>query len=277
MIFDLNVSTLFTELPYLDRFAAARAAGFKAVESWWPSDEDPDRVVEAVRESDLRLVGLNFDGGDMAKGDRGLVSDPERAARFRQNVPIALAIASQLGCTRLNALLGTELPGLQPGEQLALAAENVRWAAGQAEALGATVLIEPVNRKENDAYLLGTTDRVAEFIVDLGRPNVRMLFDAYHAQRGEGDLTNAIERHFSLIGHVQIADSPRRNEPGSGEINHRYLLEVLARLGYNGYVGLEYRARGTTEDSLAWLPRDQRATQFDLDAVFERPRVRVAL
>lgn len=276
MIFELNVSILFTELPYLDRFAAARAAGFEAVESWWPTGEDPDRVVEAVRESDLRLVGLNFDGGDMAAGDRGLVSDPDRAAQFRENVPIALDIAARLGCTRLNALLGTERPGLERSRQLALAAENVRWAAEQGEPQGATVLVEPVNRKENGPYLLDTTDRVAAFLVELGRPNVRMLFDCYHAQRGEGDVANALERHFGLIGHVQIADSPHRNEPGSGEINYRYLLGVLRRLGYDGYVGLEYKPRGGTEESLGWLPRTERAGSFDLDAVFERPRAEVA-
>lgn len=269
MIFSLNVSILFAELPYLDRFAAARAAGFAAVESWWPSGEDPDRVAEAVMESELQLVGLNFDGGDLAAGDRGILSDPERAGRFRENVPVALELAARLGCTRLNALLGLEEPGLARSEQLALAAEGIRWTADRARRQGATVLIEPVNRKDNGPYLLDTTDAVAGFIAGLDRPNVRLLLDCFHAQRSEGDLAGAIARHFDLIGHVQIADSPDRHEPGTGEINYRYLFDVLARLGYDGPIGLEYLARETTAGSLAWLPASQRAGDVDVDAVFQ--------
>ncbi len=272
MIFDLNVSILFPELPYGERFAAARAAGFDAVETWWPSGEDPELIVEAVRESDLRLVSLNFDGGDMAAGDRGLVSDLERAREFRENVPVALDVAARLGCRKLNALLGTEQPDQPRADQMELALENVRWAADRAAPQGAQVLIEPVNRKENGPYLLDTTDQVAEFIAAVNRNNVRMLFDCYHVQRGEGDLRHAIERHLALIGHVQIADSPARHEPGSGEINYSYVLEVLARLGYGGHVGLEYKPRRSTEEALSWLPEAQRSGEFDLAAVFAGPR-----
>jgi hydroxypyruvate isomerase len=269
LIFSLNVSILFAELPYLDRFAAARAAGFTAVESWWPSSHDLDRVVEAVRESGVELVALNFDGGDMPAGDRGILSDPERAERFRENVPIALEVAARAGCTRLNALLGLERPELERAEQLALAVEQVRWAADRASDRGATVLIEPINRPDNGPYLLDTAAAVAEFIAALGRPNVRLLLDCFHAQRAGDDPAGAVARHLAAIGHVQIADSPGRHEPGTGEIDFRRLLESLARFGYEGHVGLEYLARETTADSLAWLPASQRSGDFDVGAVFD--------
>lgn len=194
LAFDANVSLLFTELPYLDRFAAARAAGFAAVESWWPDGEDPDRVAEALWESDLRLVALNFDGGEMAQGDRGILSDPARERRFRDNGP----------------------------------------------------------------YLLDTTDVVAEFIAGLSAANVRLLFDCFHATRTGEDVAAALTRHFGLIGHVQVADSPGRHEPGTGEIDYPGLFSLLESLGYQGHVGLEYRPRTSTEESLAWLAPNER-------------------
>jgi hydroxypyruvate isomerase len=277
VIFDLNVSILFAELPYAERFAAARAAGFEAVETWWPTGEDPELIVEAVRESELQLVSLNLDGGDMSAGDRGLASDLERAREFRDNVLVALDLAARLGCRKLNALLGTEQPGQPRADQMELALENVRWAADRAAAQGAQVLIEPVNRKENGPYLLHTTDQVAEFIAAVNRTNVRMLLDCYHAQRGEGDLSCAIERHLPLIGHVQIAGSPRRDQPGSGEINYRFVLGALGRLGYEGHVGLEYEPRGSTEEALAWLPEAQRSGELDLAAVFAGQRTEAVL
>jgi hydroxypyruvate isomerase len=271
LIFSLNVSILFTELPYLDRFAAARAAGFTAVESWWPPSRDLDRVVEAVRESELQLVALNFDGGDIAAGDRGILSDPDRAERFRGSVPIALEIAARAGCARLNALLGLEHPDIGRREQLALAAEQVRWAADRASDRGATVLIEPVNRRDNGPYLLDTPDGAVEFIAALDRSNVRLLLDCFHAQRAGDDPAGAAARHFDRIGHVQIADSPDRHEPGTGEIDFRRLFGVLARLGYEGHVGLEYRPRETSAGSLDWLPASQRGRDFDIGAVFGKP------
>jgi hydroxypyruvate isomerase len=262
MRFCLNVSILFTEFPLLERFARARDAGFDAVELWWPSGEDPAAVRAAVEDAGVDVVGLNFDAGDMPAGDRGLISDPARQEAFRANVPVALELADAVGCRKLNALAGHELPGMERTAQLELARDNVRFAAEAARAQGAEVLIEAVNTYENGPYLLPSTRSASAFVHNVGRDNVRLQYDAYHMQRMEGDLTATIERHLAEIAHVQIADSPGRGRPGTGEINFEYLLARLEELGYDGYVGLEYKAPdGDTEASLAWLRRDLRGTR----------------
>jgi hydroxypyruvate isomerase len=259
MRFSANVSILFKEGPFLERFGLAREAGFSAVEFWWPSDEDPGDVEEAIEEAGLEVALFNFDAGDMAAGDRGLVGDPERQRQFRENVPVALELAGSLGCKRLNALVGHEVPGMDRDEQLALARENVRFAAVRAESAGVTVVVEAINTFENGPYLLYTTEQAVGFVGDVGRENVKVQHDFYHMQRMEGNLVANLREHVGLIGHVQIADSPGRGEPGTGEIHYPFVLSELERLGYEGYVGLEYNpTTGTTEESLGWLPEELR-------------------
>jgi hydroxypyruvate isomerase len=189
----------------------------------------------------------------MPKGDRGLLSDPDRAHRFRANVPVALELAQRIGCERLNALVGVERAPGERDAQLRLAAENVAWAADQAAPLGIDITIEAVNTFENGPYLLSRTHAAAEFIRATGRENVRLQYDAYHMQRMEGNLTATIAEHIDLIGHIQIADSPGRGEPGTGEIAYDYVLRRIEELGYAGWVGLEYRPTRSTAESLAWL------------------------
>ena len=255
MRFSANVYILFKEAPFLDRFGRARDAGFSAVEFWWPSDENPAEVEEAIEDAGLEVALFNFDAGDMAAGDRGLAGDPERQRQFRENVPVALDLAGSLGCKRLNALVGHEVPGMDRKEQVALARESVRFAAARAESAGVTVMVEAVNTFENGPYLLHTTEQAVEFVGDVGRENVRVQHDFYHMQRMEGNLVANLREHIGLIGHVQIADSPGRGEPGTGEIHYPFVLGELERLGYEGYVGLEYNpTTDTTEESLAWLP-----------------------
>lgn len=252
--FSANLSMLFTEVPFVDRFAAAREAGFAAVEFWWPRDEDLDAVVRAVEGAGLEVALFNFDAGDMRAGDRGVLSDPVRQDEFRANVPVALELAAALGCPRLNALVGLELPGVGRAAQLELARENVRWAADQAAGRGIEVLIEAVNTFENGLYLLSSTPAAAEFVRGVARPNVRLQYDAYHMQRMEGNLVATLAEHLGEIGHVQIADSPDRGQPGTGEINFAFVLERLEALGYDGFVGLEYRPLGVdTWGSLEWF------------------------
>jgi hydroxypyruvate isomerase len=208
-----------------------------------------------VQASRLRLALLNFDGGDPAAGDRGLLSDRDRADAFRANVPVALALAASLGCRRLNALVGLEQPGQSREQQLQLARENVRWAADLAATQGAEVLIEPINRRDNGPYLLAHVDQAAAFIGEVGRRNVRLQFDAYHAQVTEGDAAAALERHAELVAHVQLADAPGRGAPGSGgDVDFTALCATLDRVGYDGHVGLEYLPGGPTPEALAWLP-----------------------
>jgi hydroxypyruvate isomerase len=257
--FSVNISILFREVPFVERFALVRDAGFTAVEFWWPTGEDLRAVEGAALASGLAVVGINFDAGDMAAGDRGLAADPAREARFRENVPVALELARRLGCRQLNALVGLQIEGLEREEQLETARRNVAFAADRAAEQGATVLIEAINTFENGPYLLRTTREAADFVRRVGRENVRLQYDVYHMQRMEGNLVATIREHIHEIAHVQVADSPDRGEPGTGEINFTYLFRELEGLGYRGWVGLEYRpSTGVTTESFGWVPREAR-------------------
>ena len=259
MRFSVNVSILFKEVPFLDRFGRTSEAGFSAVEFWWPSDEKPGEVERAVKDAGLEVALFNFDAGDMPDGDRGLVSDPERQEQFRENVPVALDLARSLGCRRLNALVGHEIEGMKREEQLSLARDNVRLAAEAAAEHGIEVLVEAINTFENGPYLLCTTQQAVGFVRSVERENVRVQHDFYHMQRMEGNLVANLREHIALIGHVQIADSPGRGEPGTGEIHYPYVLGELEQLGYEDYVGLEYNpTTETTEESFTWLPKELR-------------------
>jgi hydroxypyruvate isomerase len=259
MRFSANVSILFKEAPFLERFGRARDAGFSAVEFWWPSDADPGEVEEAIKDAGVEVALFNFDAGDMAAGERGLAGDPGRQRQFRDNVPVALDLARSLGCKRLNALVGHGVPGMDRDELLALARENVRFAAAQAEPADVTVMVEAINTFENGPYLLYTTEQAVEFVKSIGRENVQIQHDFYHMQRMEGNLVANLREFIAWIGHVQIADSPGRGEPGTGEIHYPFVLSELERRSYQGYVGLEYNPQaGTTEESLDWLPGELR-------------------
>jgi hydroxypyruvate isomerase len=257
--FAANVSILFAEHPFLDRFDAAARAGFDAVEFWWPAGEDLDAVVAAVRDAGLAVVLINFDGGDLAAGDRGLLNDPVRAPRFRDNVPVALDLARAVGCTQLNALAGLEHPETPRDEQLARARSNFAYAARAAAPYGMRVLLEAINTHDNGPYLVHRTADAHAFLQAVGEPNVALQYDVFHMQRMEGDLTATLRAYAGEIAHVQIADSPGRGEPGTGEIRFEHLFTVLDTLGYTGHVGLEYvPTTATTEESLGWLPRAAR-------------------
>lgn len=250
---------LFQEVPFLERFQKAADTGFSAVEFWWPSGEDLNAVEAATQQSGLEVVLFNFDAGDMAAGDRGLPGDPQRHTQFRDNVPIALNLATRLECRKLNALVGLELPGAGRTEQIRLAHDNIAWAADEAQKVGVEICIEAVNTFENGLYLLSTTEDAAAFVSGTGRDNVRLQYDVYHMQRMEGNLVATLRKHIGSIAHIQVADSPDRGQPGTGEINYPYLLRAIEELGYTGYIGLEYKpTTPTTEESLAWLPRELR-------------------
>ncbi len=259
MRFCPNLSMLWKDVDFVERFGRAKEAGFAAVEFWWPSGEDLDQVKSAITDAGLEVALFNFDAGDMPNGDRGLVSDPERQQEFRDNVPVALELARSVGCPRLNALMGLELDGVGIDDQLGLARENIAWAADQAAGHGIEVMIEAVNTFENGPYLLHTTQAAADFVDRVGRDNVKLQYDAYHMQRMEGNVVATLRDHISGITHVQVADSPDRGEPGTGELNYRYIFGVLEELPYGGWIGLEYKpTTDSTEDSLAWLPQEKR-------------------
>jgi len=266
MRFDVNLSILFTELPLLERPAAAKQAGFDAVEFWWPwlvavpADAEVDAFVATVRDAGVQLAGLNFFAGDMPGGDRGLVSWPARSAEFRDNIDVTVAVGEQLGCRAFNALYGNRVDGAAPQEQDALAAENLALAARAVRRIGGTVLVEPVSGAPR--YPLLTAADALDAIDRAGEENVALLLDVYHLAVNGDDVEKAIDASAGRIGHVQIADAPGRNEPGTGELDIDGHLRRIAATGYDGWVGLEYKPSGASADAFDWLPRAQRAASF---------------
>lgn len=257
--FDVNCSILFTELPLLERPAAAKAAGFDAVEFWWPfadavpADRDVDAFVSALREAGVELVGLNFFAGDMPAGDRGIVSWPSREQEFRANVAVVAAIGEQTRCQAFNALYGNRVEGVDPAAQDDLAAENLAYAADAVAGIGGTVLVEAVSGTQ--PYPLRTATDAFAAIDRAGKDNVRFLADLYHLTVNGDDLDKVIAEYASRTAHVQIADAPGRHEPGTGELDLDGYLAKLEQAGYSGWVGLEYVPSGPSADSFEWLPR----------------------
>ncbi|MFG1927284.1 hydroxypyruvate isomerase family protein [Cryptosporangium sp. NPDC048952] len=262
--YDVNLSILFTELPLLERPAAARDAGFDAIEFWWPfleavpSDSEVDRFVRAVRDAGVQLVGLNFFAGDMPGGDRGVLSWPGRTGEFLDSVNVAVGIGAQLGCRTFNALYGNRLGGVDPGEQDDVAVEALVLAAHAASRIDGTVLIEPLSGAPR--YPVRTAQEALAVIDRLpGRTNLLLLADLYHLAVNDDDVDAVITAHTARIGHVQIADAPGRHQPGTGALPIHRHLEQLEASGYRGWVGLEYTPHGPSADSFAWLLAEQRA------------------
>lgn len=267
--YDVNCSILFAELPLLERPAAAKAAGFDAVEFWWPFAEavppaaDVDAFVAAIRNAGVQLVGLNFFAGDMPGGDRGLVSWPARSAEFRENVALVAAIGGATGCRSFNALYGNRVEGVHQAAQEEMAVENLAIAAAAVARIGGTVLVESVSGAQpyplrTAADAIAVLDRVR---VERGVENLAFLADLYHLTVNGDDLQKVVAGYAGRIGHVQIADAPGRHEPGTGEIDLDGHLAKIEQAGYRGWVGLEYVPSGPSERSFDWLPRDRRAAE----------------
>jgi len=256
--FGINISILLREYPFLERFDQAARLGFDTVEFWWPAGEDLEQVARRIRDAGLQVALINFDGGDIARGERGLVNDPARQAQFRAHVPVALDLAQRVGCRRMNALAGTWRAGEERAAQLDRVRANLAWTAEQAREAGVAVLIEALNAWENPGYLCTSTRAALALIDSLGAPNVQFQYDIYHMQRMEGNIVATIGAQIGRIGHIQFADSPGRHEPGTGELRFSFIFEAIAASGYSGVVSLEYNPLGSSEASLAWLPPDRR-------------------
>lgn len=267
-----NLSILFTELPLVRRPAAAAAAGFDAAELWWTLDgpTPPDAELDALRrafvDSGVQLTGLNFDAGNMAAGDRGLLSRPADSQRFRDNIAVAVGLAGSLGCQALNALYGNRVDDVPVHVQDELARENLALAAQAAHGIGAIVLVEALNAPEAPKYGVLSSAEAVETVdavnAATGLGNARFLADLYHLARGGEDPARAIAAHADRIGHVQIADNPGRGYPGSGSLDFPALLAQLEAAGYDGYIGLEYKPLPGTEtaENLGWLPEALRSS-----------------
>jgi hydroxypyruvate isomerase len=251
--FAANLSMLFTEYPFLERFARAKAAGFQAVEFLFPYEYESNAIADELRRNELEQVLFNLPAGDFTAGDRGMANDPSRVEEFRAGVHKGLNIAAELGCGRLNCLAGLRLRDVPEETQTATLIENLRYAADAAASVGVLQVVEPLNAFDAPGYFLPTPESGFAIVERAAHPNLLLQYDVYHAQRMSGNLAATIAARIDLIGHVQIADSPVRNEPGTGEINYPFVLQALDDAGYDGWVSLEYRPRHTTEESLRWL------------------------
>ncbi len=270
--FTVNLSILFTELPLLQRPAAAAAAGFTAVELWWPWPDSPvppkselDALRRALTDAGTRLTGLNFYAGQLPGPDRGALSVPgEESEKFRRNVEVAAGFAQSTGCTALNALYGNRVPGADPADQDRLALENLTLAARAAHDAGAVLLVEALNAVESPGCPIVSAPKAVEVAdaVDAatGLGNAKFLMDLYHLAMNGEDLHKVIDGYTERTAHVQIADSPGRGAPGSGELDFDDLLGRLTAAGYEGLVGLEYKPGDRpSEAAFDWLPRALRS------------------
>jgi hydroxypyruvate isomerase len=251
--FSANLSFLFGDLPFYDRIDAAAANGFRGIEYAFPYEYDVAEIGRRLRAHGLTQALFNFPAGDFAKGERGFASDPARVDEFHRGVADAVRIARELDCARVNCLCGIAIEGLDPAAARATLVANLRYAAQALESIGATALIEPLNRIDTPNFLIGTSAEALELIAQVGAPNLRLQYDVYHAQRSEGNVIATIRAQIGQIGHVQIADSPGRNEPGTGELAYERILPVFDELGYDGWIGLEYRQSRPAPETFSWI------------------------
>lgn len=251
--FAANLSMLFTELPFLDRFDAAASAGFEGVEFLFPYDYDADDLASRLKANGLTQVLFNLPPGNWAQGDRGIAIYPNLVGEFRESVARAVKYAKVLGCTQLHCLAGTAPVGADHRAMRKTYVENLAFAARALADEGMTLLIEAINTRDISGYFLNSTAKAVDVIESVAAPNLRLQYDVYHMQIMEGDLAPTIDKYLAHIGHVQIADTPGRHEPGTGEINFPFIFDHLDRVGYRGWIGCEYKPRGSTYDSLHWF------------------------
>ncbi|MDQ2653116.1 MAG: hydroxypyruvate isomerase family protein [Chloroflexota bacterium] len=251
--FAANVSMLLTEVPFLERFRLARDAGFEAVEFLFPYEHNAADVAEALKGNGLTLALFNFPAGDFSAGERGLASDPSRVDTFRESAELAMQYAQVLQPEKMNCLAGKVLPGVSRQDQLDTLIANLRYAAELAATHNVRLVMEPLNPFDGPGYLITTPDEGFAVIEHVNHPNLKVQYDIYHAQRTQGNMTSTLFARMPLIGHIQIADSPDRHEPGTGEINYPFVFQAIDNAGYDGWVSLEYKPRTNTAESLEWL------------------------
>jgi len=251
--FAANLSMMFNEHDFPNRFAAAAKAGFDAVEFLFPYDYSPAEVAQWHKENNLKNVLFNLPPGDWAAGERGIAALPGREAEFRTGVAKAIEYALALGTPQLHMMAGLVPAGSDMAIHRKTYFENMKFAAQALAKHNLNLLLEPINTRDMPGYFLNTQVQAHELRVESGEPNVKVQMDFYHAQIMEGDLAETFKKYFKDIGHTQIASVPKRNEPDDGEVNYPYLYQLLDEMGYEGYVGCEYRPKGKTEDGLAWF------------------------
>lgn len=251
--FAANLSMLFTEVDFLDRFQAAAEAGFKGVEYLFPYDFEAAEIEQRLDTNGLTQVLFNLPAGDWGAGERGIACHPDRVEEFREGVDRAVEYAQVLGNTQVNCLAGIQPEGVGDDEACQTLVENLRFAAEKLEAAGILLIAEPINTRDIPGFFLNRTQQALQIFDEVGSRNLKLQYDIYHMQIMEGDLAPTIEKNFNRIAHVQIADNPGRHEPGTGEINYPFLFAHLERLGYDGWIGCEYKPQAGTVEGLGWL------------------------
>jgi hydroxypyruvate isomerase len=247
-----NLSMMFNEVPFLERFTAARKAGFEGVEFLFPYEFPAAELRSRMVGEGLTQVLFNMPPGDWANGERGLAALPGRQPEFREGVKRALDYAATLECRRVHCMAGIVPAGVSPTTAAAVYASNLSWAVEQARPQGVKLMIEPINHRDMPGYFLNTQAQGAAIVEAIGTDRLGLQFDVYHVQITEGDITKRMERFMPVIDHMQIADVPARNEPGTGEIGWEFVFRRIDELGYMGWVGCEYRPAGDTVAGLAW-------------------------
>ena len=251
--FNANLTMLFNEVPFLDRFQAAAGAGFKGVEFLFPYAFDKDAIAERLDQHGLVQVLHNLPAGDWDAGERGIACHPDRVGEFRDGVGRAIEYATALGCKQLNCLAGIAPAGVDAEKVHATFVANLRFAAARLEEAGIRLLVEPINTFDIPGFHLNRTAQAIALIEEVGSPNLWLQHDIYHMQRMEGELANTIARHLPKIAHMQIADTPGRHEPGTDEINYAWLFRYIDQLGYDGWIGCEYKPAAGTREGLGWI------------------------
>lgn len=251
--FNANLTMLFNEVPFLDRFQAAADAGFKGVEFLFPYAFDKGQLAERLVRHGLVQVLHNLPAGDWDAGERGIACHPDRVGEFQDGVGRAIEYATALGCRQLNCLAGIAPAGVDPDKVRETFVANLRFAAARLKEAGIRLLIEPINTFDIPGFYLNRTAQAIALIEEVGSPNLYLQHDIYHMQRMEGELANTIAKHLPRIAHMQIADTPGRHEPGTGEINYAWLFRFIDRLGYDGWIGCEYKPAAGTREGLSWI------------------------
>ncbi len=251
--FAANLSMLFTEVDFLDRFEAAAKAGFKGVEYLFPYAFEAAEIRKRLDDNGLTQVLFNLPAGDWGAGERGIACHPDRVEEFRSGVDRAIAYAKVLGNTQVNCLAGIKPEGVSDDQARQTLVENLRFAAEKLAAEGILLIAEPINTRDIPGFFLNRTAQALALFDEVGSTNLKLQYDIYHMQIMEGDLAPTIEKHLDRIAHVQIADNPGRHEPGTGEIHYPFLFAHLDRLGYDGWIGAEYKPKAGTQEGLGWL------------------------
>ena len=251
--FAANLSMMFNEVPFLDRFALAAKAGFKGVEFLFPYDHPAAEIAARLKDNGLQQVLFNAPAGDFGKGERGMAAMPGKQAAFRDSIKLALEYATTLACPRLHIMAGLKPEGVAHDTLTAVYGANLAYAAEECAKAGVKPIIEPINHRDIPGFFLNTTDQAAAIIAAIGPEKLGLQFDLYHCQITEGDVVKRVEKHLPLIAHMQVADTPGRHEPGTGEVNWPFVFKTIDALGFRGWIGCEYRPAGETLAGLSWF------------------------